>query len=247
MKVSTLLIFGVICFFQKAKTSSLQLQTRDEDDHHVTLLGVTENNEMVVRDEDGDWTDPIENSCCVLNVAVQPGGIVVGVGTDNQLYEWKSRGGEWSWVGPVENTCCVQSIRTGTRGQLIGVNTDDRLIVRSTLRGGTWRKLPKGCCYQNIEIVNDGRIYGVNRNNKIKVKTDIFTGRWETLKIEGPPVRDVVHLDDDDISIGLSEDGCEIYQLDHGTMSWVPYMSLNDHCLISLGEGEDPVIELHEH
>ncbi|XP_070563286.1 uncharacterized protein [Ptychodera flava] len=232
----------VIMLIIKAKTSSFELQKRAEDDHHMTILGVTTNNEMVVLDEDGAWTDPIENSCCVLNVAVQPGGIVVGVGTDNQLYEWKSRGGVWSWVGPIENSCCVKSIRMGTRGFLIGISPDNRLLARSKLKGATWQRLKKGCCFKAVEVVSDGRLFGVNKKNIIKIKTDMFTGKWITSKVSGPKVKDVIHLDDAEISVGLSVDGCQLYKIDD-TMTWVPYMSTGDTCFISIGEGEDPVVE----
>ncbi|XP_070563282.1 uncharacterized protein [Ptychodera flava] len=247
MKISVVLMFGAILFLQEAGASSLGLQRRDEDDHHTTILGVTTDNEMVVLDEDGEWTDPIENSCCVLNVAVQPGGIVVGVGTDNQLYEWKSRGGEWSWVGPIENSCCVTSVRMASRGHLLGIGTDFKLMARSQLRGATWQRQPRGCCFRAVETTGDGTLYGLAKNNKIKSKIDIYTGNWRNVKIAGPEVKDIMYLDEDEITLGLSMDGCEIYQLDMDTMSWQSFVSLGDECLMSIGEGEGPVIELQGH
>ncbi|XP_070563284.1 uncharacterized protein [Ptychodera flava] len=245
MKISALLIFGVICCFQKATASSLGRRAAEE--HHSTLIGVTTDNEMIVLDEDGEWSDPIENSCCVLSVTVQPGGIVIGVGTDNQLYEWKSKGGKWSWVGPVEDSCCVMAIRTGTRGRLIGISTDNKLMTRAQLKGATWRRQPKGCCFLSVETLGNGMMYAVNKNYKVRSKIDIYTGNWSPVKITGAEVKDCLYLDDNNISLGLSIDGCQIYQLEYETMTWLPYLSLGDKCLISYGEGEDPVIELHGH
>ncbi|XP_070563290.1 uncharacterized protein [Ptychodera flava] len=248
MNISVLLILGVMSFFQEATTSNLgRLRRAGDNQLQTTVLGVTMDNEMVVLDEDGEWSDPLENSCCILSVAVQPGGIVLGVGTDNQLYEWKSRGGEWSWVGPLPNSCCVISVRMATRGRLIGIGTDYKLLARSSLRAGTWKRQPKGCCFRAVDTTGDGTVYGLSKSYKIKSKIDIYTGNWGNVNIEGPDMKDIQYLDEDDISLGLSMDGCQIYQLDLDTMSWQPFVSLGDKCLSSFGAGEDPVVELHGH
>ncbi|XP_070563305.1 uncharacterized protein [Ptychodera flava] len=241
MWLSKVLVFAATFILQKASASDRTLLFRDtHETGSRTVIGVTTDKEMVVLGQDGEWSDPIENSCCVVSVAVQLGGIVVGVGVDNQLYEWKSKGGEWSWVGPTENSCCVISIAASYGGRLLGITTDNKVAIKKS-SSSPWIKIPDSCCFQSVEILRDGRLFAVTLYGKVKSKVDMATGEWQKLSIDGPEIRTVIYLDELGISVALSKDGCEMYKLDDEKMEWGPNINvLGEPCLISMADGLEP-------
>ncbi|XP_070563280.1 uncharacterized protein [Ptychodera flava] len=228
--VVVLLVASVL--FVGGETSAVRrVEKRDDADDKVYFIGVTTDNKVIYREEDGKWVKSAHNSCCVLAVAAVAGGVVVGVGTDHQLYEWKSRGGVWSWTGPLPNSCCVKDISVTNSGLLLGINLENRLVMRSSATS-PWFVAPKSaCCVTSVENDPTGLLFGTATNGKVRMRDNLFRGSWQRVSINGPTLRDLATHQGD--TYGLSEDGCKIYHLEKDEMEWGD--DINDGtCLVSI-------------
>lgn len=98
-------------------------------------------------------------------------GILVGVGTDNQLYTKTTLTAPWTWLS---GGCCVYKICPLKNGMILGVGTDNKLYSKQNL-GTPWQYIhDNSCCIIDIAEMPDGSLIGVGTNNYLYIKPTLY-------------------------------------------------------------------------
>jgi len=118
----------------------------------------------------------ILNNSTNLSLQNKLPGMIIGVGTDNQLYTKTSLTSPWIFVG--KNTCCVKAIHIMNDGTILGVGTDNKLYTKKTLTANWIYVNDNTCCVIDIAQMADGMLLGIGTNNYIYIKKDLFSP-WE--------------------------------------------------------------------
>ena len=186
--------------------------------NHIVAVGT--DNRLYYRDSldpKVSWAaDFIDNSCCVTRVAVMKLGvtppnfprpppglnneILLGVGTDNQLYRKNSFYEPWKLV---QNPGSLLSVHVMRNGWIIGVGTDKALWGKTSI-DGTWNYLGKeNCCVIDVcEASIDGRVIGIGADSKLYQKNRVI-GPWSPLGDNTCCVKAVHLLNDNSTLIGV--------------------------------------------
>ena len=110
---------------------------------------------------DASWKR-IPNSCCVKSVTELKNGKLVGVGTDNHL--WERPALEGKWTRRANNSCCVTGITAMGDGSLAGIGLFGGLYQRFSLDSAWKGPLGNSLDVKLIDIkysFRDGLLYGV--------------------------------------------------------------------------------------
>lgn len=114
----------------------------------------------------------IQNNSISLSKTSKLPGMIVGVGTDNQLYTKTSLTAPWIFAG--QNTCCVKAIHVMNDGAIVGVGTDNRLYTKKNLTASWVYVNDNSCCVTDITQMADGTFLGIGTNNYIYLKKDLY-------------------------------------------------------------------------
>ncbi|XP_070562302.1 uncharacterized protein [Ptychodera flava] len=197
------------------------------------LIGVTGDGDLVGRDEqDGTWSEPVPNSCCVTKVAVMTDGSLIGIGKDKKLYTKESYG-NGRWEGPVDKSCCVTDVAVMPDGTIVGISHPRTRLVSKADLDESWVEAPNGMGAVGVDVFPDGRILGVAPVGATKLR-DGLNGKWSLVKALDVQVDDIAVQPNGKV-IGIKTGTCTLHLRDmNGTPgSWTPPFP-NSGCVSSI-------------
>ena len=104
--------------------------------------------------------------------------VLIGVGTDKQLYMRSTLTNPWQLVA---NSGPVISIAVMNDGTIVGVGTDKKLHTRATLTS-PW--LPVNRSMISVAVMNDGTIVGVGDDKQLYTRATL-TSPWQLVANSG--------------------------------------------------------------
>ena len=148
------------------------------------LCSNSDNNILQKTDYTSNWSEPIQNSCCVLSVAMGQDGTIIGIGTDNTLFTKPSLDSETWTHTPSSDGEWVSSICIAPDGSIFCVGGDSHIWKKNSYTSLTTESwIDQGetsCCVKAITITTDGTLIGVGTDNRLYSKTNYkdMTEAW---------------------------------------------------------------------
>ncbi|XP_077977187.1 uncharacterized protein LOC144432779 [Glandiceps talaboti] len=132
-----------------------------------TLLGVGDDKMLYTKTAPnlGKWEGPIENSCCVRDVAVMPNGIILATTTDEVMVKRNELEDEWV---KTHNGKGVRAIAAFSDGAVLGLAKSGGLKYRESIDEGNWKYLGDGGNrdVRDIAIQADDTVVGIGKSKK---------------------------------------------------------------------------------
>jgi hypothetical protein len=137
--------------------------------------------------------------------------VVLGVGTDGQLYVRKSTSVSDPWRRvPKDDRNDLIFISVGSDGRsILGVTRQYRIITKPSWSASTWTTISNNCCVTSMGIDKAGRIYGLGTDRKVWTK-DSLQGSWVQRASKGENIS----------FLSVDKNRYEIYMIDSNQNIW---------------------------
>ncbi|XP_002735735.3 uncharacterized protein LOC100369373 [Saccoglossus kowalevskii] len=145
-------------------------------------IGMKDDSLYAWKDQDGEWgwQGPVENSCCVKDIAIRWDGMILAISTDGSLLIRGLIDGSWQEAPAF--ACCGAGIEYNpVDGRILGLSVDGYLRSRNSLVNDWFNpatdsvKLKDLCVIQTGE--HDGELYAVTKRG-CKIVTMNVDREW---------------------------------------------------------------------
>ncbi|XP_078001565.1 uncharacterized protein LOC144454031 [Glandiceps talaboti] len=154
-------------WFDTTDTCCIEAIAVNREDN--TLLGVFNKRLYTKKSPNlGQWEGPIENSCCVRDVAMmykEDDFTILATTTEDKLVFRPDLNSEWQ---KVTNSYGVRSIDVYQNGKILGVSKDGALKRRQRVKNSEWEYMSGGGGrgVRDIAIQPNGTVFGIGKSTK---------------------------------------------------------------------------------
>jgi len=139
--------------------------------------------------------------------------VIVGIGTDHQLYTRDTLTSSWALV---PSSGAVLAVTRMKDGRILGVGMDHQLYTRDTLTS-PWALVPGSGAVLGITQMQDGRIVGIGMDNLLYTRENL-TSPWVQIPGSGAVIGITRMKDRRILGIGLDH---QLYTREDLTSPWV--------------------------